>query len=103
MLMHGLIVKNIRSEAGLSGMFGEWIFSLPDRAAYIRHYVQVFGQASLDRYRTKSYFSAPANYGIAFDSGWDTNGRALGLGVDMEELEKLIEERGDLVHVRVKR
>ena len=99
MLMHGLIVKNIRSEAGLSAMFDEWIFNLPDRAAYIQHYVQVFGQASLNRYRTKSYFSAPANYGIAFESGWDTNGLALGLGVDMEGLERLIEENGDLIHV----
>lgn len=100
MLMHGLIVKNIQSDVGLNAMFDEWIFNLPDRAAYIQHYVQVFGQAALDRNRTKSYFSAPADYGIAFESGWDINGLALGLGVDMEGLEQLIEKRGDLVDVK---
>jgi glutaconate CoA-transferase, subunit A len=100
MVMHGLIVKNICSEAGLSGMFDEWIYSLPDRAAYIQHYVQVFGQNSLDRYRAKSYYSAPANYGIAFESDWDTNDLSLKLGVDMKEFERLIEEKGDLVNVK---
>jgi glutaconate CoA-transferase subunit A len=100
MVMHGLIVKNICSEAGLSGMFEEWIYSLPDRAAYIQHYVRVFGQKSLDRYRAKSYYSAPANYGIAFESDWDANGLSLKLGVDMKEFERLIEEKGDLVDVK---
>src|SRR5450759_3247056 len=79
MVMYSLIIKNICSEDGLKAMFDEWIYNLPDRASYIQHYVQVFGQDSLDRYRARSYYSAPANYGIAFESGWDTNGLALGL------------------------
>jgi glutaconate CoA-transferase subunit A len=99
MVMYSLIIKNICSEDGLKAMFDEWIYNLPDRASYIQHYVQVFGQDSLDRYRARSYYSAPANYGIAFESGWDTNGLALGLGVDMAGLERLIAEKGDLVHV----
>jgi hypothetical protein len=36
---------------------------------------------------------------VAFESGWDANDRSLDLGVDMEGLEKLIEEKGELVHV----
>jgi glutaconate CoA-transferase subunit A len=97
--MFSLINSAICSEEGLSSIFDEWIYNLPDRASYIQHYVQVFGQDSLNRYRAKSYFSAPANYGAAFDSGWDANGLALGLGVDMDGLERLIAEKGDLIHV----
>lgn len=99
MAMHALIVKNISSEEGINAMFDEWIYSLPDRASYIQHYVQVFGQASLDSCRAKSYYSAPANYGIAFESGWDMNGLARELGVDMAGLEQLIAEKGNIVHV----
>ena len=94
-----LMIKNICSEGGLKSMFDEWVYNLPDRASYMQHYVQVFGQDSLNRYRARSYYSAPANYGIAFDSGWDSNGSALTLGVNMEELEKLIAEKGDIVCV----
>jgi glutaconate CoA-transferase, subunit A len=99
MAMLSLIVGAMCSQEGLKSLFDEWIFKLPDRSSYIQHYVQVFGQASLDRYRTKSYFSAPANYGIAFESGWDTNGLSVDLGVDMAGLERLIAEKGDLVDV----
>jgi glutaconate CoA-transferase, subunit A len=97
--MFSLINSAICSEEGLGSILDEWIYKLPDRASYIQHYVQVFGQESLDRYRAKSYYSAPANYGAAFDSGWDMNGLALGLGVDMAGLEQLIAAKGDLVHV----
>ena len=97
--MFSLINSAICSEEGLSSIFDEWIYNLPDRASYIQHYVQVFGQDSLNRYQAKSYFSAPANYGTAFDSGWDAKGLALGLGVDMDGLERLIAEKGDLIHV----
>ena len=97
--MFKLLMKHICSEDGLRGMFEEWIFNLPDRAAYMEHYIQVFGQHALNRCRAKSYYSAPANYGIAFESGWDSHGISLALGVDMEKLEQIIAEKGDLVHV----
>jgi glutaconate CoA-transferase subunit A len=96
--MYNLINNAICSEAGLASIFDEWVYGQPDRASYIRHYVQVFGQETLDRYRARSFYSAPANYGVAFESGWDANGRALNLGVDKEGLEELIAQRGELVH-----
>ncbi len=65
----------------------------------MEHYIQIFGQHALNRCRAKSYYSAPANYGIAFESGWDSHGISLALGVDMEKLEQIIAEKGDLVHV----
>ncbi len=97
--MYSLINAAICSEAGLRSMFDEWIYGLPDRNAYIKHYIDVFGLDMLNRYKAKSYYSAPADYGVALESGWDYNGLSLELGVDMEGLEKMIEERGELVDV----
>jgi hypothetical protein len=36
---------------------------------------------------------------VAFESAWDADDRSLDLGVDMEGLEKLIAEKGEIVHV----
>jgi glutaconate CoA-transferase subunit A len=99
MAMSSLILSSYEKDEGVKALFDEWVYSLPDRTAYLDHYVKVFGQASLDRIRAKPYYSAPANYGIAFESAWDPNGRAWELGVDMEELEGLIEEKGEIVSV----
>ena len=85
--MYSLINAAICSEAGLRSMFDEWIYGLPDRNAYIQHYIDVFGLDMLNRYKAKSYYSAPADYGVALESGWDYNGLSLELGVDMEGLE----------------
>lgn len=99
-VMLSVINAALSSPAGLAPMLDEWVYNLPDRAAYIRHYVQLFGQDALDRYKARSYYSAPANYGIAFESGWDTYGKAHALGVDMAGLEKLIAEKGEIVDVK---
>lgn len=99
MAMSSLITSSYAKEEGLKTLLDEWVYGLPDRSAYMDHYIKVFGQASLDRVRAKSYYSAPANYGIAFESGWDANGLALELGVDMEGLERLIEQKGEIVDV----
>lgn len=97
--MGSLILKAYEHEEGLRSIFEEWIFGLPDRNAYIQRYIQRFGQEALNRIRARSYYSAPANYGIAFESGWDPNGRAWELGVDMTGLEQLIEAKGEIVDV----
>jgi glutaconate CoA-transferase subunit A len=97
--MGSLFLKAYDHKDGLRSIFDEWIYGLPDRNAYMQHYIQIFGQASLNRTAAKSYYSAPANYGIAIESGWDANGRAWELGVDMEGLERLIEEKGEIVDV----
>ena len=99
-VMLSMINAALASPAGLAPMLDQWVYNLPDRAAYIRQYVQLFGQDVLDRFKARSYYSAPANYGIAFESGWDTNGNAIALGVDMAGLEKLIAEKGEIVDVK---
>lgn len=98
--MFSLINQAFKSDEAMQAHFDEWIYGQPDRNAYIKHYVEVFGQAMLNRYQARSYHSAPANYGIPFQSGWDTNGISNDLGVDMDGLEKLIEAKGELVDVK---
>ena len=66
----------------------------------MQHYIEVFGQETLNLYSARSYYSAPADYGVAFESAWDADDRSLDLGVDMEGLEKLIAEKGEIVHVK---
>ncbi len=97
--MYSIINNSYSTEQGLRSIFDEWIYNLPDRAAYIQHCIEVFGLDMFNRCRAKPYYSAPANYGVAYDSGWDPNGLSLELGVDIAGLEKLIAEKGELVDV----
>jgi glutaconate CoA-transferase subunit A len=98
--MFSLINQAFKAEDGLKNYFDEWVYGLPDRAAYMKHYVKIFGQQMLNNYQARSYHSAPANYGIPFQSGWDHNGISHDLGVDREGLEQLIEKKGELVDVK---
>lgn len=97
--MYNIFNNSFGEPGGLKSIFDEWIYSLPDRAAYIQHYIEVFGLEMLHRYHAKSYYSAPANYGVAFESAWDNSGLSLDLGVDKDGLEMLIEQRGELINV----
>ena len=51
-------------------------------------------QHMLDIIRAKAYYSAPANYGAAYGSCWDNEGRERTMGLTIEEIEKVLEERG---------
>lgn len=82
------------TEEGLQAWLDEWVYGCPDRAAYLDHYVSLFGIDMLEDLRAKDYFSAPANYGSAFTSAWNHDGTARGLGVTLEELESIMSERG---------
>lgn len=99
MAMFSLLNQAFKQDGGMDAFFDEWVYGLPDRAAYIRHYIEVFGQSMLNRYSARSYYSAPADYGVPFRSCWDNNGISNDLGVDMEGLEKLIAEKGELIDV----
>jgi glutaconate CoA-transferase subunit A len=52
------------------------------------------GSEMLDAIRAKSYFSAPANYGAAYTSCWDNDNRERTMGITLEEMEQILEERG---------
>lgn len=74
----------------------EWVYGCPNRHAYIDHYTATYGAGKLDAIKAKPFFSAPANYGGAFTSCWDNNGQERTMGITLEEMEKLLEERGML-------
>ena len=88
-----------RSEEGFRAWMQEWVYDLPSRAAYLEHYVERFGKEFLDRIKARPYYSAPVNYGSAFTSMWDDEGKMLLFGMTMEEFENLLEERGLLIDV----
>ena len=55
-----------------------------------------FGSSMLNSIKAKAYYSAPANYGAAFTSRWDHDGRESTMGLTLAEMEKIMEERGML-------
>ncbi len=74
----------------------EWIFGCADRESYLDRYIQKFGTGILERLRTKPYYSAPADYGAAFTSMWDEDGKERNMGVTEEEFEAFLKEKGAL-------
>jgi glutaconate CoA-transferase subunit A len=84
------------SEDGLKAWMDEWVYGCPDRAAYIEHYIRRFGLETLNELRARPFYSAPANYGAAFTSHWDRDGKERSMGVTLPELEKILKERGKL-------
>jgi len=93
-LAYGLFQGAAATEDGLKAWLDDWVYGCPDRAAYIDKYVATFGSETLENLRAKDYFSAPVNYGSAFTSPWKHDGTERGMGVTLEELETIMEERG---------
>lgn len=93
-MYNGLFASAAASEDGLKAWMDEWVYGCPDRAVYIDHYIQRFGSAALKALRAKPFYSAPANYGAAFLSRWDHQGRERNLGITREEMELILRERG---------
>ena len=96
-LMYGLFIMAAAGGESLKQWMDEWVFNCQDRQAYLDHYVERFGSGRLQKLVAKPLYSAPANYGSAFHSTWDENGKDRGTGLTMEEIENLLEERG-LLH-----
>ena len=93
-LMWGLFVMAAATGDGMKAWMNEWVYVCENREAYLTNYVQKYGNGILDNIRAKSYFSAPANYGSAFTSVWDDNGLERSMGITLEELERILKERG---------
>lgn len=92
--MYGLFMMADATAAGLSAWLDEWVYGCKNRAAYIEHYIGKFGISALDGLKAKPYYSAPANYGAAFYSRWDRDGREIFTGLTMPEMEAILAERG---------
>jgi len=94
--MYGLFAMANATADDLKAWMDEWVHGCENRAAYIDRYIQKFGSGILDGIKAKAFYSAPANYGAAFTSRWDREGRERNMGLTMEELEKTLKERGKL-------
>jgi glutaconate CoA-transferase, subunit A len=81
---------------GLKAWMDEWVFGCRDRQAYLDHYMAKHGAHMLDRIRAKAFYSAPANYGSAYSTAWDNEDKCRTMGLSLEEIEKIMEERGML-------
>lgn len=94
MLMYSLFMVADGTADGLSAWMNEWVYGCSDRSSYIDHYVRKFGSKPLEAIRARPFYSTPANYGSAFTSRWDENGRERNMGLTMNELEQVLKEQG---------
>ncbi|MBU4055305.1 MAG: hypothetical protein KKA41_13135 [Proteobacteria bacterium] len=92
--MYALFSQANRTGDGLKAWMDEWIYGCENRAAYIDHYILKFGSNPLNGITAKAFYSAPANYGSAFSSRWDRNGKERSMGLTLPELEQTLKERG---------
>ena len=93
-LMWGLFFMAAAREERMQEWMDEWVFGCRNRQAYLDHYVEKFSSGRLQKLVAKPFYSAPANYGSAFLSTWDENGKERGTGLTLAEIENLLEERG---------
>jgi glutaconate CoA-transferase, subunit A len=98
-LFWSLMGLSNKTEDGLRGWMDEWVYSLNSRAEYVEQYISRFGKETLDAMRARPYYSAPINMGSATTSMWGDDGKMRLTGLDREEFENLLEERGLLIDV----
>lgn len=89
----GVFVYSDMTGDGLKAWMDEWVYGCPDHQAYLDHYIAMLGMESLDALRAKAFYSAPANYGSAFTSCWDYQGKERCMGITLEEMEAIMEQR----------
>lgn len=94
--MHGLFLRADSTADGLKAWMDDWVYGCENRTAYIDRYVNKFGSDVLNNIRARAYYSAPANYGAAFTSRWNREGRERSMGLTLSELEQTLKERGKL-------
>jgi len=51
------------TEEGLAEFLKEWVYELPDRNAYIQHYIERFGYATFKKLEAAFDYGYPVNYG----------------------------------------
>lgn len=94
--MYALFTMSNGTGDGLKAWMDEWVYGCENRIAYIDHYIEKYGSNILNGIMAKSFYSAPANYGSAFTSRWDREGRERNMGLTLEEFERTLKERGKL-------
>ncbi|MBU0993106.1 MAG: hypothetical protein KJ737_11490 [Proteobacteria bacterium] len=92
-LAYGLFQSLAATGDGLKAWMKEWIYGVKDRKEYTRHFIETFGENHFNKIKAQPYLSTPADYGTAFTSSYDENGREQYMGITEDEVEKIIEER----------
>ncbi|MBW1708651.1 MAG: CoA transferase subunit A [Deltaproteobacteria bacterium] len=87
------------SDTGLRKWMDEWVYPIPDRNTYIERYISKYGLERLKQIKAQTYYSAPVNQGAAFYSNWREDGKSVGLGLTLDEIEKVMEEKGLMIDV----
>ena len=91
-----LFMEALKTEAGTAAWLDEWVYGVRDHNEYIKHCIERFGIESLNNIRARAFYSAPANYGSAYTSVWDEQGRERNTGITLEEMEQFMKEKGVL-------
>lgn len=95
-VMFAEFMEALKTESSTKAWMDEWVYNCKDHSSYIKHRIDKLGVESLNSLKARAFYSAPANYGAAFTSAWDERGRERTMGVTIEEMEKIMIEKGVL-------
>jgi glutaconate CoA-transferase subunit A len=98
MLFRALYIAMSQSPEGFKAWLDEWVYGVKDRAEYIKHYKEKFGNDILDPVKAKPFLSVPADYGFPFTQVWDENDYSAQFGMSMKEFVTMLDEKGVLIH-----
>ncbi len=93
---YGIFLRANAKADTIHAWMDEWVYGCADREAYLDLYARKFGVGMMERFKARVFYSAPANYGAAFSSAWDENGKERTMGVTLEEMERILDEKGML-------
>ena len=75
----------------------EWVYDVKDRAEYIEHYVDKYGQDALNRLRVRHLYGAPVDYGSPQRGYWEDGNYSSWIDMTKEQFLKFMEEKVPLV------
>jgi len=98
MIFRALFFGSTGNDESLEKWMDEWIFGMKDRQEYIQHYIELYGDDTLNALKAKPYLSTPADYGFTFNQTWNSDGYSNQLGLNKEEFVNMLKEKGGLIN-----
>ncbi|HMK65226.1 MAG TPA: CoA-transferase [Thermodesulfobacteriota bacterium] len=92
----GFLATGLMNQDGGKAILDEWVYGCQDHYDYLKRYLSLLGPEYLNNLRARPFYSAPANYGAAYTSVWDEDGRERTMGITLTELEQIMREKGVL-------
>ena len=93
-LFYGMFQQAAATADGMKAWMDQWVFGCADREEYIKKYIDTFTKKGLSRLNALPYYSSPANYGSAFSSPWNEDGKEQHMGITPDDVTKIMDERG---------